>query len=204
MKKGWKQIDLANAIGLSQAQVNSWFTVDNRNPGKENLKKIAEAFGVKMDYIEQLKDGTIEMTDIDADLTRIGLFKMNVYYFASAGNGDTTDVFLPEHVAQITIPIDLARPNIVAVKIRGQSMEPTIVEGAVCGIDTGDKQIISGKMYACKIPYEGVVIKRVYMGKTNVSLKSDNPAFLPIEFMQEDLDEHFLVGRVRWVWQEYK
>ncbi len=111
-----------------------------------------------------------------------------------------------EPVETITLPADFSGPGIVTVKVRGRSMEPAIWDGAVAGVNTMVQNIVSGDIYAFWLPYEGAVIKRVFVGYEKLILRSDNPNFPPIELPRKELEAdagtYRLLGRVDWIIQK--
>ncbi len=128
--------------------------------------------------------------------------------FTLAGAGAPKDISEYEPIETITLPGDFTGPGIVTVKVRGQSMEPTVWDGAVTGVNTMVQNIVSGDIYAFWLPYEGAVIKRVFVGYERLILRSDNPNFPPIELPRKELeaggDIYRLLGRVDWVVQKRK
>lgn len=121
-----------------------------------------------------------------------------------AGAGSPCDLEQLEPIDQIIVKKDLDGPHIQVVEIRGKSMEPSIVNGARVGVDTADKIIISGEIYACYIRHEGIVVKRIIMGPDTVTIKSDNPLFPDQEVLIDRIDWNtFIQGRVKWILQKY-
>lgn len=131
---------------------------------------------------------------IDTKLVEVDVFSL-------AGAGGPMALTAPEPLAdRVYVSADWHRPSVVAVKVRGRSMEPGIIDGAVVGIDTEDRQVISGKVYAVWIDYEGAVIKRLYAEPGRLVLKSDNPEFEPVYITNGD---GIVLGKLRWSVQEY-
>ena len=120
---------------------------------------------------------------------------------AMTGAGLPQDAITPEAIAEIVIPKEFHRPSILPVQVRGESMHEVIKEGAYVGIDTADKKIVSGKIYAIWLPYEGMTIKRLYMGPDKVICRSDNPNFPEFSIPLNEVSEPFIQGRVKWVVQ---
>lgn len=89
--------------------------------------------------------------------------------------------------------------GILCFPARGDSMEPRISDGATVAINTDDKKIIDGKMYA--INQDGW--KRIKMlfrvGPETISIRSYNKAEHPDE--DKSLNEVEILGRVFW-WSE--
>ena len=77
-----------------------------------------------------------------------------------------------------------------------------IRDGAIVGVDRKDRQIISGEIYAVWLPYEGAVIRRLFMGIDRVEMKSENPIFPTLLIPLIEMDEHFIRGRVKWIIQK--
>ena len=126
--------------------------------------------------------------------------------YALAGAGALKELTEYEPVETIMLPEEFGGPAIITVKVRGESMTPTIWDGALCGINTTAQNIVSGDIYAFWLPYEGAVIKRAFVGYEKLILKSDNPLFPPIELPRQELDANSqlyrLLGRVDWIVQK--
>lgn len=78
-----------------------------------------------------------------------------------------------------TVPADwlmrngLYRDNLIAIRVRGESMEPTLYEDDLVVINTADKKMVDGLVYAFN--YEGEpVVKRLERDGGQWWLKSDN------------------------------
>ncbi len=128
--------------------------------------------------------------------------------YTLAGAGVPKDLSEYEPIDSITLPGDFSGPGIVTVKVRGQSMEPTVWDGAIIGVNTTVLNIVSGDIYAFWLPYEGAVIKRVFVGYEKLILRSDNPNFPPIELPRNELEAggemYRLLGRADWIVQRRK
>ena len=85
--------------------------------------------------------------------------------------------------------------NVALMPVRGDSMEPIIIDGDVVMIDKGRRRVHDGYIYALGIG-ETVSIKRLYIlpnGRCRV--RSDNPEF---ESYEVDLKEIRILGQVIW------
>ena len=126
---------------------------------------------------------------------------MQVYVTGGAG---APFEFIPaEPIEEIVLPRSFYTKSIVPVKVRGRSMERTLRDGAVVGVDRSDRQIVNGELFAVWLPYQGTVIKRLYLDNKKIQLQSDNEEFRPrdIEVALNEVDENFIQGRVKWVIQ---
>lgn len=183
-------IDVAELLGMTQ----SAFAERKRRNSipYEELIRLCDDEGISCQWLLDggaLEPGAMEFSKID------------VYTMAGAGGGRDLENYEP--IDSIILPLSFDVPSLVAIKIRGESMEPTIYDGAIVGIDREDRQIINGKVYAVWIPYEGSVVKRVFVDHEKVILKSDNnnfPAF-SIPFGNIRDRENIIIGRAVWVVQ---
>jgi len=123
--------------------------------------------------------------------------------YALAGAGTARELMAHEPLETIVIPNSFWRPAIVAIKVRGRSMEPLILDGAYIGIDREDRWVISGEIYAVWIPYEGAVIKRLYIDPEKIILRSDNKDFPDFYIPVKETNTEMILGRVKWVMQRF-
>ncbi|MDZ4185774.1 MAG: XRE family transcriptional regulator [Desulfuromonadales bacterium] len=123
--------------------------------------------------------------------------------YALAGAGPARDLVEHEPIEMIVVPKSFWKPSIAAIKVRGRSMEPLILDGAYLGIDREDKWIISGEIYAVWIPYEGAVIKRLYIDPERITLRSDNKDFPEFSILVKEASAEMILGRVKWVLQQF-
>lgn len=142
-------------------------------------------------------------------LSKKGLTVLGVYAVAGAGpaweSADSDPMF------NIAVPARFLKPQISAILVSGSSMEPTILNSAVVGVNMAKTAITQGDIYAVRLPYEGIVVKRIYIdhGRKCFVLRSDNKKdesefpdiFLPFE---EDGENGFVYGKVSWVLQTYE
>ncbi len=109
-------------------------------------------------------------------------------------------------VDEITIPIKYYKKGVYAILVRGNSMEPTIVDGSIVLIDTEDTYLQHEKIYAFYFPYRGAVVKRViFASNTKVLLKSDNEKYPEYVLAVENFEngEIRVIGRVIMSIQKY-
>lgn len=67
----------------------------------------------------------------------------------------------------------LSRDALIAITVRGESMEPALYDGDVIVVNTADKQLVSGAVYV--VNYEGeAVVKRMQRDAGQWWLTSDN------------------------------
>jgi transcriptional regulator with XRE-family HTH domain len=124
--------------------------------------------------------------------------RVSIYPLAAAGQRKA--LCGPQPSGSVVLPLEMARPEVKVVRVLGKAMEPTILEGAVVGVDTRDKSLQSGRLYALWLEAEGAVLRRLFVEAKKVCLKADNPLFPPLHIDKEYLKE-ILLGRVAWVLQ---
>jgi len=123
--------------------------------------------------------------------------------YVTGGAGDPYELIPSDPIEEIFIPRSFYSAAIIPVKVKGRSMERTLQNGAVVGVDRADKDIVNGELYAVWLPYQGTVIKRLYMDNKKILLQSDNEEFRSrdVEVNIAEVDESFIQGRVKWVVQ---
>lgn len=88
--------------------------------------------------------------------------------------------------------------NLVAIHADGDSMYPTITEGAVVLLDRNQAaNPIEGKVYAIQRQGNGLVIKRMFRNALGWMYKSDNQNKMMYPDL-EPLAEDIVIGRVVW------
>ena len=124
---------------------------------------------------------------------------------AAGANGMAFDPYEPPASMLVIYKPEIrasARHNLSALKVGGDSMAPTIPQGAIVVVDLSDKEQVDGRIFVVNVPEAGMdmaAVKRVRRwekGKGFV-LISDNVAYPPDISL---LDWHRLcVGRVVWM-----
>ena len=172
---GITQQALADYLGISrQAYAN--YENGNRSPDYQTLKKLSSYFSVSVDYL----------LGNSSNLKTHNGIKIPVYGSVAAGIPieAITDIEDYEEITE-----DMARTgNFAALKIKGASMEPRIVDGDVVivrlqdDVDNGDIAIVmvNGDEAACK------KIKKTPKG---VMLISINPNYEPMFYTNQEIEE---------------
>jgi phage repressor protein C with HTH and peptisase S24 domain len=127
----------------------------------------------------------------------------------SAGvNGVIFDPYEPPASMVVVYKPELegcSKHNLAALKVGGDSMEPTIIRGAIIVVDLSDKVHADGKIFVVNTPEGGLdiaAVKRVRKWKQGFLLISDNHKYPPEPSV---LDWNRLcVGRVVWMWRNIR
>jgi phage repressor protein C with HTH and peptisase S24 domain len=70
---------------------------------------------------------------------------------------------------------NFSRDSLIAIRVKGESMEPTLYENDLVVVNTADKSMVDGQVYA--LNYEGeAVVKRLVREGGQWYLSSDNPS----------------------------
>jgi phage repressor protein C with HTH and peptisase S24 domain len=209
-KRNFSQAKLAEMIGVSQDAVSS-YEIGRNEPNLDTIKKIAEALGVSMaalipDAREATKDvqegdfnknNTLLTAKHQDEFIRIPIFENE----ASAGPGCDNEVDYIENY--LTLRDDLIREhlgigarNLCVVKVRGDSMVPTIPIGEPVIVDHLVKRIDGDGVYVMRLK-GSVIIKRVQVELGGLKIISDNKSYpvfvIPFDTQPEDFS---VCGRV--------
>ncbi|MHC1727885.1 MAG: XRE family transcriptional regulator [Syntrophobacteraceae bacterium] len=103
--------------------------------------------------------------------------------------------------------------HLVLIRVRGDSMSPTINQGEMALVDTfeGERiQVLTGRIYLIILPDGTVALKRLVLSGNQDGLRlaclSDNTAaYRPFEFAldPEKSLKSYVLGRVRWAGKEF-
>lgn len=188
-KNGGNQSELARFVGVSPQAVQKW-VAGGAEPRGKNLEMAAEFLAVSPAYLKfgiqgeqandsaQLPSGLMpvrSVDDDDPDLTQIMKVRLKVQA------GITGFRVEPEHYEGETqgVPTKwlrregLNRNSLLALVVKGESMEPSLYDGDVIVVNTADKSLVSGAVYV--VNYEGeAVVKRMLRDAGQWWLASDN------------------------------
>lgn len=186
-REGLTQNALAKIIGVSPAAISNW-EAEISKPKANSSIKLAEFFMVTLD---SLTNSNLELK-LEAKMVSIPFYSE---VEASAGNGFES---VNETYENLSIQASfLSNPNpksTIALKIRGDSMEPIFIDGSVVFIDRANTAVVDGRVYV--FVHAGLVrmkiLERIPKG---FRMKSYNASYPP-----EDIDIKYepmkVIGRV--------
>jgi phage repressor protein C with HTH and peptisase S24 domain len=170
-------------------------------------KKVAPSFK-SLSAIMDAMDGdsffpVIKRTGVNSPVEQVkGSGLPTVPVFGSTGAGEPCEFWSQEPERQIEVLPQYAKPGCVALRVDGDSMEPTILKGSYVGVTPLNGSISEGGVYLVNVAPFGRLIKRIRMGEDgSIELVSDNRKYPPRRLSLEQY-EAVVVGRVAWVWQE--
>lgn len=204
------QKELAEIVGINnEVTLGTYESGRNRIP-VDILLRITNYFKIPLTKFLKFDDSGIDLIpytshdEICNNISESGdIVKVSVY--SEVGAGNFVDFSSYNSITELYLKKEFYKKNMVAVKVRGESMSPTVRENGYVGIDINDREYLEGKIYAVRIPDEGIAIKRVfyYKDQGKIVLKSDNKNFADRELKTDKIDEdNFIIGRVKWVMQE--
>ena len=193
--KGLNKTEFARAVGVSNPTITDWEKSAGDGGIKElsgtNLTKVCEVLSITPAWLlhgqqaygepkapADLPPGFMPVRVVEDDdpaLVHIPKVKLRL----SAGiNGFEVE---PERYdgGTTTVPADWIqrhgyhRDSLISIHVKGESMEPTLYEEDLVVINTADKKMVDGQVYAFN--YEGEpVVKRLERDGGQWYLKSDN------------------------------
>jgi phage repressor protein C with HTH and peptisase S24 domain len=208
--------ELARFLNVSQQVIKNWET---RGVSARMIPEISEQLGISVRW---LRTGDGEMTggvehEIESNATVIGTLDVwdsktplsaddcEVPFYKdihlSAGNGFSDDIEdyngYKLRFSKSTLRRHGINPaDVVCVCADGDSMEPVFPDGATLGINTADKVIKDGKIYA--VNHGGLLRTKILqkLPDNKIRIKSYNSEAYPDE--EADADEMNIIGRVFW------
>ncbi|KFB68881.1 XRE family transcriptional regulator [Candidatus Accumulibacter vicinus] len=179
--KGWSKAELMRRAGLRSASTLSEMENGEIHDSPQ-LPAIADALGVEVLWLQQgrgprARKGEVAQEVFPGD-TRCAIrrvrFKLSAGvsgYEIEYDNGEAEPIFM----ARRWFDQHRYRPEmLLAVKVSGRSMEPSLYDGDLVVINTADTHLRDGQVYAAN--YEGeLVIKRLRRDAGQWFLSSDSP-----------------------------
>lgn len=195
------QSEAAAALGLKPSTLNKWLSCD-RTPSYRLLKPVLEK--VRSEISENAKTGQVHWLAPHAvnPPTQEKLTTIGIYEVAGAGPGWDIAQYTP--ICIISIPPAFAHKADFAFIVKGESMHPTIKDGAIIGVKR-DVDFVNNEVYAIQVPYEGLSIKRVFIDYKSEEyvIRSDNPdkeKYGDIKISMPTAPD-LIIGKAVWLWQ---
>jgi phage repressor protein C with HTH and peptisase S24 domain len=201
------QSDVARALNASPQTVNNW---EARGMSKSGMLTAQAVIGCSATWLATgegsmalelgpMPAGEYRRVEIvPSDDPRLVQVPLTALRLSAGITGFRPD---PEHDEGLTISVERSwverngyyASSLVAIKVKGESMEPTLYHGDTVVINTADTKMVDGVVYA--INYEGeAVVKRLERELGQWWLKSDNKETFPRKMCRNG--ECIIVGRV--------
>ena len=101
-----------------------------------------------------------------------------------------------EEVGTVILPREVYGEGSIVVQVSGDSMEKLLMDGTSVVVETGEKEIFSGCLYAYLIPWEGSVVRECIAEPTGISLIPYNKNYPASLIRWEEFDPENLIGTV--------
>lgn len=121
------------------------------------------------------------------------LVMANVYSIENADRLDFSDI---DPVGSVVMPRELLSDHGIVIRVAGDSMEKLLMKGANAVIDTNEKDIVSGSIYAFKIPHEGNIVRECYSEPKGLSLRPYNKNYPTAQVQWEDFNPEMIIGKL--------
>lgn len=196
---------LGKIIGAAESTI-SLYEKGSREPDNATLKKLADYFGVSVDYLLGRTDKK-ESDPFEEKYPSEDIFYLPIYATVAAGfnkyiNENDFDGEMQE------VPTSIARghrkDDLFVFEVMGDSMIPKFLPGdrvlvvRTSSVDSGDTAIISYNGYE-----EGTIKKVQYEpGCDYVDLIPANPKYDPIRLQGDDLETCRVVGKVIYLFRK--
>lgn len=193
----------ARLLEMSREQVSKWSSGDARPPLLA-IAKMCDAADTSLDWIvfgapfQPSLSARVGVPARGGDVVRLPMFDVQ----ASAGPGARNDA--PRIVEKLPFSkslldqLSIREGKAHVIRARGDSMEPTISDGAIVLIDTSYTRVKDDGIYALVIG-DDVRIKRVAKGwQGALQLLSDNDRYQMEQLSPPDAEGLQVAGKVVW------
>lgn len=191
----------AESCGIPQPSMQNYIN-GTRAPSLENLIKISHAKNVTLDWLVGESNVSLENAKIlsQSDYASIPLYSAE----ASAGCGcfQHDDSIVGEHLVHLDDlkHLGLKKEDVCAIKARGDSMLPTLMDGDVLVVDTRQQEGVLDGVYAIALDTQLLVKRLRYdMSSQGYHIISDNPEHDNFLLPKKDLARLHICGRIRQV-----
>jgi phage repressor protein C with HTH and peptisase S24 domain len=86
----------------------------------------------------------------------------------------------------------------ILIDVYGNSMEPELKDGDTVLIDTSQKEILAGSIYAVGID-DTIMVKRLEKHPGKLVLMSDNKDYETIYLSLSEMDSVRIIGKIVWI-----
>lgn len=193
------QEEFGKGVGKSLNTILSWES-GRTSPPDHFLKVIEKIYNVSPRWLRR-GQGDMFMPDLKSIMGGGGGDMLEIKIWELAGAGNPLENNEAEPIERVTLPSKLVHNYTNGFKVEGDSMYPTIVNGAYVGFDSNDKKVVSSAIYCLHLPYEGYVVKRLEIKPNEIIIRSDNKMVEDYSIPLDDMSENLVVGRVRWIFQ---
>lgn len=165
--RGYSQKDLAEYLNIT-SQAYGYYERGERQPGMDNLRKLANFFDVSIDY---LLGETVSYDGNDNLIPLLGSVPAGTPIEAIEDVEEYIDIY----------PRFIKHGELFALRVQGDSMEPDIRSGDIVIVEKQDFAE-TGDTVVIRINGEDVTVKRIKINNNGIMLIPSNQAYDPIYF----------------------
>ena len=130
--KGWSQGQLALKVGKTRGLVSYWET-NSRTPNKEDLIKLANIFGVSVDYLI----GASDSVDVEP-ISKITFMSRKIPVYGAIPAGTPFEA-IEDIMEEVSVPDSLKRKkDLFGLKVVGDSMNQILPDGFIAVFEKVD------------------------------------------------------------------
>lgn len=191
-QRGVTPYQVAKATGVSNGCLSDWKR-GRSTPKYEALSKIADYFGVSVDY---LLGKSKEKVAFDGDFEKYGLLPVKMKKFRVLGEIACGKPIYADEDRETLVLADSDIDADFCLYARGDSMTGArIQDGDIVFIKAQD--IVDNGEIAAVLIGDEATLKRVYYdpGKHKLVLAAENPAYAPLVYVNEELDGIRILGK---------
>ena len=187
--KKMTQADLGRVLKISASTIGMYET-DKRQPNFEIEEAIADFFNVDLDYLRGKQDNPLQnmlsLDDIYPKNTSKELVAVPVLGRVAAGVPITAqeDIIGWEEVPASWVKND----TIFALQIKGDSMEPRMVEGDIV-ICRAQPDVNHGETAIVMVNGDEATCKKISKSPDGITLISNNPKYMPMHYSNKQIEE---------------
>lgn len=101
-----------------------------------------------------------------------------------------------EPMDAIVIPTEVYRKGFIVIHNKGDSMEKLIMDGSEVVVDTTSTVIVSGSIYALRIPWEECILRECHSEPDGLLLRPHNRNYPLTTLNWGEFDPDMVIGRV--------
>lgn len=209
LPKDQTQAEVADKIGVSLSSLRNWLS-GTADPSMKYLEKIAELYGrfslhwlitgagpaSTMDELQKYEDAMIAGAENFVFLPRY-----DVKAAAGAGiaaSGEHIVDYLAFKRDWVAEELGVKARDLLLIEAQGDSMNPTIKDGALLLIHKAETRARNNAVYALSIDGDLVVKRVTKLTSGNLLISSDNEAYGAEEISGPEAGNLNVIGRVVW------
>lgn len=167
-QRNLSQKQVADYLGIT-SQAYGYYERGERNPGSDNLRKLANYFDVSVDYLLGRDQGQNQTNNRYIPL--LGSVPAGVPIEAIEDIEEYIDIY----------PRFVKHGELFALRVQGDSMEPDLRNGDIVVIEK-QEYVDNGDIAVVRVNGEDVTLKRVKLSQKGLMLIPSNPAYDPVFF----------------------